>query len=517
MLQLQPEEILYTLFGEFYARRNAIFIFFVLISLGFLGVGTVWPKHYTSTTVIQINSSNILQPLLQGAAEEAKPVDHVANAREIIFGEKIMNAVMEKSGWNEIYQTEIERERVKQEIKKNVKINNLGEGLIKIEYRHSEPERTYLTVKSMAELFVSEGEKVKSEESLAAFNFIDNQVNEYLDKLTSVEQDLLKFHSNNPDSRPEQAAEVSNRITALKAKIEQTELELRETAIKRDSIKKQLSGEAAITISQSREGQYRSKIAEMQAELETLRLDFKDTYPDIVRLKQQIADLKTSLHLEIERRKEVVSKSKTSGELYIDEAILLNPLYQQLRGDLSKTETTMATLNTRLSELKKILVAEYDRAQKIHGGSTALTKLTRDYGVNKDIYQDLLKRRENARVSKSLNQEQKGVKFKIQEPAIVPVLPSGLRFIHFVIAGLALGILIPLMMIYVVLLVDPRIHFSKIISTELKLPVLAEINQITSFSEEEKIKTHMMYIAIGVFIVLCIYGYVGWLKLAGQI
>ena len=342
-------------------------------------------------------------------------------------------------------------------------------------------------------------------------------MNEYLDKLTSVEQDLLKFHSNNPDSRPEQAAEVSNRITALKAKIEQTELELRETAIKRDSIKKQLSGEAAITISQSREGQYRSKIAEMQAELETLRLDFKDTYPDIVRLKQQIADLKTSLHLEIERRKEVVSKSKTSGELYIDEAILLNPLYQQLRGDLSKTETTMATLNTRLSELKKILVAEYDRAQKIHGGSTALTKLTRDYGVNKDIYQDLLKRRENARVSKSLNQEQKGVKFKIQEPAIVPVLPSGLRFIHFVIAGLALGILIPLMMIYVVLLVDPRIHFSKIISTELKLPVLAEINQITSFSEEEKIKTHMMYIAIGVFIVLCIYGYVGWLKLAGQI
>lgn len=516
-MQLQPEEILYTLFGEFYARRNMIFILFVIISLSFLSVGAVWPKYYTSTSVIQVNSSSILKPLLQGAAEEAKPIDHVANAREIILGEKIMNAVMEEAGWNDIYRDDIDQERVKQDIKKNIKIYSVGEGLIKIEYRYSEPEKTYATVKAMAELFVSEGEKVKSEESEAAFNFIDNQVKEYLEKLTNVEQELLKFHSNNPDSRPEQEAEVSNRITALKAKIEQTQLEIREAMIKRDSIKTQLSGEAAITISQSREGQYRTKIADLQAELETLRLDFKDTYPDIVKLKHQIADLKASLHTEIERRKEVMTQSKQKGELYIDEAILLNPLYQQLRGDLSKTETRLATLNTRLGELKKILDGEYERAKRIHGGSASLAMLTRDYGVNKDIYQDLLKRRENARVSKSLDQEQKGVKFKIQEPAIVPILPSGVRFVHFAIAGLILGVMIPLGLIYALLLLDPRVYFSKIISVELKLPVLAEINQFTSVSEEEKIRTHIIYLGIGVFIVLCIYAYVGWMKMEGHI
>jgi polysaccharide chain length determinant protein (PEP-CTERM system associated) len=515
-MQLQPEEILYTLLGEFYARRNFIFILFVLISLSFLGVGTIWPKHYTATAVIQVNSTSILKPLLQGAAEEIRAVDHVANAREIIFGEKIMNAVLQEAEWDDVYQTEIEQERIKQEIKKYTKIYGLGEGLIKIEYRYSEPERTFKTVKAMSEIFVSEGEKVKSEESEAAFNFIDNQVNEYLEKLTNVEQTLIKFHADNPDSGPEQEAEVSNRITTLKARIEQTQLEIRETRIKRDFVKTQLSGEAAITISHSREGQYRSKIAGMQADLESLRLDFKDTYPDIVRLKHQITDVKSALHAEIERRKNVISQSKKTGELYVDEAILLNPLYQQLRGDLSKVETRLATLTTRLEELKKILESEYERSNRIHSGSAMLSKLTRDYGVNKEIYQDLLKRRENARVSKSLDLVQRGVKFKIQEPAIIPLLPSGLRFFHFALVGLVFGLMAPLMIIYAVLFIDPRIHFSKIISTELNIPVLAEINQITSISEEEKIRTHLIYLAIGIGVVLCIYGYVGWLKFQGQ-
>ncbi len=516
-MRLPFEELLKVLLGEVYARRNAVLTMFVFISLIMLAVGTVWPKKYTASVIILADDSNILQPLMQGTAEATHVTDYAANATEIILGERIMGKILHDAEWMKTNPTELEQAKIKEQIKKRVKINNLGNNLLKIEYEDSDPTRAYVTAKRMAELFIDEGEKSKTKESQAAYDFIERQVNEYLAKLIKVEEELRKFRSNNPDSRVGLEADVSNRISRLQTDIEQAKMALREALIKKDSLQEQLSGEAAITISQSREGQYRSKIADLQTKLETLRLDYKETYPDIIRLKHQIEDLKQAMQEEVHQREEARNVAKNSGKPYIDEAIILNPLYQQLRSDASATETQIMTLKARISEMNKMLETQYDRARKIHDNEAALSKLTRNYQVNQEIYQDLLRRRERARVSKSLDQENQGLTFKIQEPAKIPLLPTGLRFIHFALAGLVLGMVIPIGLIYVMLQIDPRIRFSKIISDDLGLPVLAEINQITSYSEERSEKINNIILSIVFLLVITVYAYTGWLKFTGQL
>ncbi len=515
-MRLPFEQLLHALLGECYARRNTIFIMFVIISLAFLAVGSVWPKRYTSFTIIHANETNILQPLMQGTAEATRATDYAANAREIIFGERIMKHVLKDAGWLKTNPSDVEQEKIKKEIREHVAIDSLGDNLIRIAYQDNKPMRSYITAKRMAELFINEGERAKIEESEAAYQFIEKQVNEYLAKLTKVEDELRVFRSDNPDARPGLETEVSTRISALKTNIEQTRLSLREALIRKNSLKGQLSGEAAIAISQSKEGQYRSKIADLQARLETLRLDYKDTYPDIIRIKHQIEDLKGSMNNEIRRQKEARNKAKSTGTTYIDEAIILNPLYQQLRSDASTTETQIATLRARISEMNKMLESEYERARRIHGGEAALSTLTRDYQVNQEIYQDLLRRRERARVSRSIDQEQQGLTFKIQEPAKIPLLPTGLRFLHFAVAGLVVGLGTPIGLIFVMLQIDPRIRFSHVISSELELPVLAEITRLSSINDERKAKINFILLAVGTIMVLVIYGYVGWLKFTGQ-
>lgn len=517
MIVLPYEEIIHTLLGEFYVRRNTVFVMFVVISLSMLAVGSLIPKRYTSFTIIHVDSTNILQPLMQGAAEATKAIDHVANAQEIIFGERIMKNVLKEAGWLKTNPSEVEQEKIKQDLKKNINITDIGNSLIRIEYRDSKPMRAYVTAKTLGELFINEGERSKMEESQAAYDFIEKQVNEYLTKLTKVEDELRAFRSDNPDARPGLDTEISNRIATLQANIEQARLDVRETMIRRDSLKEQLSGEAAITISQSKEGQYRGKIAELQTQLETLRLDYNETYPDIVRIKHQIEDLKQSMLEEINRRTSAQGQAKKQGATYVDESIMLNPLYQQLRSELSQTETQIATLNARIAETNKMIANEYDRARRIHGGEATLTKLTRDYQVNQEIYQDLLRRKENAHVSRSLDQENRGLTFKIQEPAKIPLLPTGLRFIHFAAAGLVLGIFVPFGLLYVMLQIDPRIRFGKIISSEVGIPVLAEISRITSSSELQKANVNLVFLYSGVIMVFVIYAIVGWIKFMGQV
>ena len=194
------DEILKALIAECYSRRNMIIAVFCIISLALLGVGTIWPKKYTSYSIIHIHKTNILQSLMRGTAESTKPVDHVANAREIIYGDKIISAILHDAHWlNKEVLSDVEQEKLKQDIKKHIKIEKVGQNLIKISYVDSNPSRAFVTAKRLAELFVAEGEKSKSKESQAAYDFIDMQVKQYLHKLTEVETNLSKFRSENPD------------------------------------------------------------------------------------------------------------------------------------------------------------------------------------------------------------------------------------------------------------------------------------------------------------------------------
>ena len=515
-ISIPLEDVMKALVMECYEKRNTIFIMFFIISLTLLALGSIWPKKYTAFSIIHIDESNILQGLMRGTAETTNNIDHASNASEIIYGEIIMNELLNGEGWLNADQTAIEKEKIKQEIKKKIRIRSIGDSLLKIEYRDDNPTRAFTTTKRLAELFILEGEKSKSKESKAAYDFIEKQVEEYLEKLTKVEKDLQNFRSNNPDNRMGLKAEVSERISLFQSKIEQAKLNLSEAEIRSQSLARQLSGEAAITISQSKEGQYRSRIAELQERREMLKLDYTDTYPDIVRLNHQIRDLKQSMKNVIRHREKAKKNAIITGDKFVDESILLNPIYQELRSKEAANETEMVTLKSRISEMEKMLKSEFSRAKKIHGGEAELAQLMRNYEVNQGIYQDLLRRRENARVSKSLDEERSGLTFEIQEPAKLPLIPTGIRFKHFLILGFMFGLLIPVGSILLLLLNDPRIRFSQTISKDLGLPVIAELRKITSSSESAREKINLIYLGLGISFVLMVYGYVSWLKLAGK-
>ena len=98
---------------------------------------------------------------MHGAAETTKPNDNEANAREIIYGEKIMDQVLKEGGWMDDNPDKVKQEQIKKEIKDHLSIYNLGNDLIKIEYINSDPMKSYLAVKTMSEAYVKAGEKAK--------------------------------------------------------------------------------------------------------------------------------------------------------------------------------------------------------------------------------------------------------------------------------------------------------------------------------------------------------------------
>ncbi len=493
-MKMLPEQQLKILVNEAFHYRKAMVAAFIAVVFALLLVGLAWPKAYTASTSILVEDKRVIQPLMAGAAVATDVQDRGRLAREVIYGRKIMNQILETGGWLKKNPSLTEQDKLIDRLIKRTAITNIGRDIIKIEYKDDDADRTYQITQKLAELFISESLGAKAAESQSAYDFINKQADEYHEKLVKAEDQLKEFRSANLDARPGSDADVSTRLNQLQQRIEQSTQDMREADVKRVALEKQLSGEAEVATALSREGQFRSRIAELQARLETLQLSYHDTYPDIVQLKHQIEDLNQAIAEDQQRRAE----AKAAGRVIVNDSVINNPMYQQLKHDLSQTKITIEMLNARIAEARRELAEELERGKRVHGGEATLAELTRDYTVNRDIYQDLLRRRENARVSMNLDKDKQGLTIKVQEPAVFPREPNGLRFLHFIIGGLVLGVAFPLGLLYAKLYLDPRIRLGSMITDKRKVQLLAVVPHMWSPAETQVARRETEWLSLAV-------------------
>src|SRR5882762_11888339 len=320
-----PEQIAKALVAESFHSRRLVVAIFVIVNAVTLTGGWLWPKGYTASTSILVDERTIIQPLMAGAAVATDALDRSKNAREVIFGRRIMDLVLEYGGWLQTQPSVEEREFIIEEIKKRTVISTVGKNILRIEYRDVDPERAFRVTGKFAELFMQESIAAKAAESGAAFAFIEKQTQEYQDKLTRTEEELKELRSSTLDVRSGSEGEVTTRLNDLYRRIDAAAQELREAEVKEASLERQVSGEAESTAAISRESQYRARIGELQSRLDTLRLSYHDTHPDIVQLKNQIQDLTEGIEAERGRREQM----KRTGRLEADQSTLNNPIYQQ--------------------------------------------------------------------------------------------------------------------------------------------------------------------------------------------
>lgn len=488
-----------------------MFAFFYIITAAFfLVVGWYWPKMYSSASTIFVDEQNILRPLMQGTAVTTDVVDRAKLAREIVFSKAIMYKALEDFGWLEGNPSEVEKEKLATSIQERTTIINAGENLIRISYSDKDAMRAYKVTDFFTNEFIDSSIKAKQDESRSAYEFINAQVSEYHEKLKQAEDALKEFRSTNLDASPGSQSTVDTRIIELRRRIETTQLELRELQIQKNTLEKQISGEADVTASLSREGQFTQRIATLNGQLEELRLTYHDTYPDIVQIKNQIAEIERMMEADRNRRE---TEKASGGQVSLFRAD--SSLYQRLRRDLSTTETQIATLRARIAETNGLLAKEEQRIIRINEVDARLAELTRDYDVNHEIYNSLLRQRESAYISMNIDAKNQGVTFKIQEPAALQLTPQGIRFAHFLAAGLIMSFAVPLGLIYGLTFVDQKVRSERDVSEKLDLPVLASVYHMNTPTEYNLQMIKKSFLTLLVVVSWVAYGYAAWLRVQG--
>jgi polysaccharide chain length determinant protein (PEP-CTERM system associated) len=476
---------------------------FCLVAVAALVVGLSWPKKYYADTTILVSEDNIIRQLMEGRAVATGVYDRAGIAREVMFSRRAMLDIMELGGWLDDNPSAAEQGRRAELIQSRTLIGSPRENLISIQYWDTDPERAYKVTQRFADLFMSESLEAKLREGREAHDFIAEQVQQYQAKLVAAEQSLKDFRDSNVDARPGSATDVSVRIGELRRQIEAGRMELMDLRSRESALTGQLGQESATFGVANRQSQFHLRIAELQQELDRLLLDYTDAHPDVSRVRHQIADMRSGL-------------AGDGGERFAraePDLIQANPLHMEMRTQLADHRRAIAGLTSRLQASEALLAEELQRDHRVAATESDLAELNRDYEVNRDIYQDLLRRREHAQLSMSLDEGGRGLSFRIHEPAAVPSRPSGVRFAHFAAGGLLAAAAMPFGLLFLLVRFDPRIRSPSDVERQTGLPVVVSVPTYHNESDRSHWSTQAGAAAALVAITLAAYAAAGWLRL----
>lgn len=501
-------DFLKVLIKELLVHRVLVTVIFACTLLSVVIVGLLYPLKFVTSTTIHADQQNIIAPLLAGSAEMTSVQDQSRVVREVIHSPRILSRVIKELNLAAPDTPPKALELLQNELRSSLMVQNVGPGFIKITMRGPDPSKIFNVASKATELFIRDASESKRSESREAFLFIDNQVKTYKGQLQEAEGKLKAFKSGNIDGTE---ADVKRRISQLRADIESKELDLEDAIIRVASIEAQLSQESRYVARQFRADGHRERLSAAQSQLSALSLSYTETYPDIVALKQQISDLVKS----IEEVENVDSVTPSGNGSTVDANV--NSLHEELRSDLGEAKVSVNTIKRRLRLTQELLEEEYERLKRIAEQDAELAELTRDSDVTRDIYEDMLDRKEKARLSMTLDIEGQGVNYKVQEPAAYPLNPTGPRFLHFVLLAPILAVLFPIGLIGVYVQLDPRIRMLDKLEKEISIPIMGVVPHVPTKLSKRVFKVDIVLLALFLLIVLAVFVGILVLRIKGVV
>lgn len=476
-------------------RFIAVFLFMVVTS-AVLMYGYNTPKEYTSEATLRAELTSVLQPLLSGQAEMSRS-ERVAEARELIHSRGMLERVAFDSGVLNGNESDEAKEAIIRGMRNSLRVNISSQNYLRISYTSTDPNRSFRVVSSVIERFTTESAQRQRSESRNAFEFIESQVQTYRRQLETAENALKEFRATNLDGS---RGNVQDRVVSLSNDVEDQELLIQQAQTQIRRIREQLAEEPQfIEVTQDLgpvETELDRRVDAANQQLDNLRLQYHDTHPDIVALKDQIEEL--------EQRRETQRASAQPG---VSTERMANPVYEDLRLRLSNAETDLATQQNRLVSLERLYEREASRAERLAAREAEESELTRDYNVTRGVYEDMLKRRENARLTMTLDIEGQGVNYRIQEPASYPTRWNGLQMHHYGAAGPVIGFGAVFGLLGALVLFDGRVRSSRMLQSQLPedVMVLTSVPHYSSTLKDRILRLDVILLGVALVLFLAAY------------
>src|SRR5256712_4988949 len=364
-----------------------------------------------------------------------------------------------------------------------------------LSFRGRDPEAVAKVTNTLASLFVEENLKLRKRQAAGTAKFLRVELEAMKRKLDKEERRLSEFKERHLGELPERMAVNLTTLGRLNAELRLNKENQTRTLEWME--REKLAGQLALARQQYADGtsappsvdslvpdgdaevitarlaQFR--LARLKQELTDLRAHFSEKYPDVIRVKAEIASLERQLAAadsndgSAAKPDSQVSPSRTQDGKVRSEA---DKALQTLREEEKVLRQAIATYDRRVDATPR-LEQEY---QELFG----------DYKTMKDLYNTLLQRYQEALMAESIDHGKKGDQVRLLDPAILSTRPAAPNRLRLIFIGLILSIGLAGATVWLIEHRDTSFHTLTELEAFTKLPVLARIPRIITKADASR-------------------------------
>jgi polysaccharide chain length determinant protein (PEP-CTERM system associated) len=432
-------QLLLVLRGASRYRWPALALAWVVALTGWIIVATI-PDQFEARTVVGINNESLLTPLLKDIAVD-RDARQVSTMESIVKTRENLLQVAHEADLLLGASSAREQELVVEELRDRISVIPTGSSAATrrrndqaieytITYVDSSPKTAYEVVRAVLDVFMERSLGRSRSDAGVAQQFLRTQLNEYEKKLRDAETKLAEFKKANIGLIPGQAdQDYYGRLDAAMTTLSDLRAKYRQVGERRNELQRQIDGEEpTFGLSGPVSGDpIDAQIAGYQARIDELLVQYTEKHPEVVAMRDTIARLQEEKRAGARVSSTVAPPGggATSSEDLLIRNLDMNPVYQNLRISLSQADAELAELRGQIGAQEQMVGTLRGRVDAIPEVEAELMRLNRDSKVNRDQYNALLERLEQARISEQADQSGDDVELQVFDRPVEPVTPSG--------------------------------------------------------------------------------------------
>jgi len=426
---------LFSVMGE---QKKVIIPIIVICTVIAIIVAFVLPKSYQSNTLVRIKSSggsNLSGYAAMaagfgidvGGSSSASPENYI----ELMKSREVIQPIIDGLDMDEEKKEKMTTDGF---IKSNLEITNTKKtDLINITAYGKTPEEAQMISQSVADNFLTLMTKLNKEGNSSTINFLNDRMAIAKEEMETAENKLQAYQQEKGIYSPDdQAKALIDRLSAYDTNIAQLEAQEQANSAKLQDVTGQLEQQNSSLLEYNISDSdaimsLRTSIVNKQVELVGLQQRYTEEHPDVIRTREELAELKRSLDREIQSA--VNSKSAT-----------LTPVQGNLLMEKVQTETAKAVTSASLDALKSKQQEAEGNISTLSADSVEYMRLLRDKNITSEVYTNLVKAYENTRIQEA----QESMDIQIIDAANLPRedMPAKPNKKLIVVIGFVLGVMI---------------------------------------------------------------------------
>lgn len=472
---------------EILRRRRMLFV--VPLFAGWLAVWAVsWllQPQYRSSTLILVEQPTMPKDFVVPNVAENLQERLQSITQQILSRSRLMHIVDELNLYPKD-RSRLSQDEIADRMRKNIEIETVKGtderiNAFNVYYTDSDPAMAQNVTSKLTNLFINENLEVRQQESEGNTKFLQDQLGTSRQALEAQEEQIRQFKAQYVGQLPSQTNSNLQILAGLQGQLQAQSEALNTTKQQHVYLETLLSQYRALRgATKSADGTL-SGVAELDDQLDKLRVElrnlsstYQDQYPDIRRVKDQIAKVEAQRN-ELLAEQKAAPKATPADEAHASQsAALKDPsslaqLQSQLQAnqiEIKNREQAIASITAQIGDYQARLNEEPIREQQ-------LADLTRGYDQSKASYDELLKKKNDSAMATSMELLQQGERFRILDPPSLPLKPSFPNRLKFCAIGLAVGLMLGICAVAAAEMMDDRLYDEKELRKLLPGSVLSE-------------------------------------------